>query len=274
MVLTFSYSSKELKDGKDPLRPISAKLETLDIKTALTYIIDQTSHAVAAKRNTAKGLQALINGKYIVTEAYVDALVAAATPTVSDQDVDNPLPSPLEEDYERNWPKAIEYLPGAGREPHPRPAQLFEPNPNRATIFAGFMFVFCDESQYSNLADVINHGGGKAVKYEMDPGQTTVQDLVQYVRNLAGLKYAVGDTIDGDTGIVLVAFKPNKELEDWASIFRYKVARELKQEWFEQNEFLDAILTCDTSGFRKPFREADMEGSGTAPSSAGMSCTL
>lgn len=224
---------------------------------------------MAAKRNTAKGLQALINGKYIVTEAYVDALAAAATPTVSDQDVENPLPSPLEEDYKRNWPKAIEYLPGPGREPHPRSAEVFEPNPDRATIFAGFMFVFCEESQYNNLADVINQGGGKAVKFDMDPGHTTVQDMVQYVRNLAGKKYAVGDAMDGDTGIVLMAFKPSRELEDWATTFRYKVAKELKQAWFEQNEFLDAILMCDTSGFRKPFREADMEASGTAPS-AGM----
>ena len=199
--------------------------------------------------------------------------MAAATPTSNFQDVVNPSPSPLEEDYDRNWPKATTFLPETGREPHPRPSELFEPNPDRANIFSGFMFVFCDDGQFNNLADVINNGGGKALKYDLEPGQTTVQEMIQYVRNLAGEKYAVGNSMEGDTGIVLVAFKPKKELEEWAVSFRHMVARELRQAWFEQNEFLDAILMCDVSGFRKLLTEADTEGVGTPVSSTGMPCT-
>lgn len=95
-VLSFSFSSKELK-ANDPLSRVRSRLEDLDIKAIIPYVVDHTTHVVQNKRNTAKGLQALVNGKWIVDESYVDALVYAATPS----DLENlESLSPLEADFD------------------------------------------------------------------------------------------------------------------------------------------------------------------------------
>lgn len=261
VVLSFSFSSKEQK-SKDPLIPVRARLEDLDIKAIIPYVIDKTTHVVANKRNTAKGLQALINAKYIVTDSFVDALVYAATPT----DLDEPESlSPLEEDFDANWPDTTQHLPAPGKEPKPRPAEFFAPDSKRANVFEGYTFVFADFAQFEALQAAIANGSGKAVYYELKWGKTSVEDLVGYIKNVAGEK-GLGEFEDGSEGkgVVLVRFRGKKEFEQWAVELGNEVAIRLDQRLIEQSEFLDAILTNDASILRKPLPEEEEEDGSVA----------
>ncbi|KAI9872672.1 MAG: hypothetical protein M1830_001310, partial [Pleopsidium flavum] len=265
VVLSFSFSSKEQK-SKDPLIPVRARLEDLDIKAIIPYVIDKTTHVVANKRNTAKGLQALINAKYIVTDSFVDALVYAATPT----DLDEPESlSPLEEDFDANWPDATQHLPAPGKEPRPRAAAFFAPDPKRSNVFEGYTFVFADLTQFETLQAAIANGGGKALYYELEMGKTSVEDLVRYVKNVAGEK-GLGEFEDGSEGkgVVVVRFRGKKEYENWAVELGNEVAIRLDQRLIEQSEFLDAILTNDASILRKPLPEEEDDGTGAPPPTA------
>ncbi|KAI9832611.1 MAG: hypothetical protein M1826_001561 [Phylliscum demangeonii] len=249
VIFSFSLSSKEEKH-KDPLAAARARLEPLDIKAAMPYLVGKTTHVVATKRNTAKGLQALINGKYIVMDAFVDAVCKAATPREPD---DPESVSPLEEDYDGAWPRELDYLPPHKNEPVQRPAECFAPNEKRANVFEGYTFVFCDQVQFDSLQPTITNGGGKALIYKLDRGKTTVHDVVQYIESISGKKGAVA--LDGGSSrsrVVLIRFRCDKDMEDWSIELGNDIARALDQRLIEQNEFLDAILLNDASGLRKP----------------------
>lgn len=225
--------------------------------------MNQTSHVVSHKRNTAKGLQALINAKYIVTEAFVEAVERAASSTPNPEEPDNPLPSPLEADFDKNWPDAALYLPPAGKEPVPRPPQTFMPNPDRSEVFSGYTFVFCDQVQFDNLQPPITNGGGKALIYRLVMGQTTVDEFVEYAKSVAGQK-GLGnfdETGYGGKGVVVVRFSGARNFEDWAVDFQTQVDLRLDQRSLLQNEFLDAILINNASGLRKRLEEEVVNGS-------------
>lgn len=240
-MLSFSFSTKELR-AKDPLSSVRARLEELDIKTIVPYVVDQTTHVVQKKRNTAKGLQALVNGKWIVDDSYVDALVYAATPS----DLENlESLSPLEADFDTAWPDAGLHLPPPGNEPVQRPPEAFVPNPDRINIFEGYTFVFGDAAQYGNLADAINNGHGKALLYQVQQGTTTAEEIVQYMRNAAGRKES-GDE-RGESRVVLVRFRSKGQYERWSIDVGHQVAILTDQRVIEQSEFLDAILANDAS---------------------------
>lgn len=241
-VLSFSFSSKELK-AKDPLANIRSRLEDLDIKTIVPYVVDHTTHVVQSKRNTAKGLQALVNGKWIVDQSYVDALVYAATPG----DLENlESLSPLEADFDTAWPDPSLHLPPPGKEPMQRPPEAFAPNPDRINIFEGYTFIFGDVSQYENLADPINNAHGKALLYKVEPGATTAEEIVQFMRNAAGNK-GLGEEREGPGGVVLVRFRSQGKYEDWSIALSNQVAVMTDQRVIQQSEFLDAILANDAS---------------------------
>jgi hypothetical protein len=241
-VLSFSFSSKELK-AKDPLGPVRARLEDLDIKTVIPFVLGKTTHVIQNKRNTAKGLQALINGKYIVQDSYIDALVYAATPS----DLENlESLSPLEEDFDAAWPDPALHLPPPGKEPAQRPAAAFAPNPDRLHIFEGYTFVFCDVTQFENLQAPINNGHGKALLYQVENGKTTAEEIVQFMRNAAGQK-GLGSERDGPGGVVLVRFRAKGGYEEWSIELGNQVALMMDQRVIEQSEFLDAILGNNAS---------------------------
>ena len=257
VVLSFSLSSKELKGGKDPLFAIRNRVEDLDIKVVLPYIFDKTTHVVSTKRNTAKGLQALINAKYIVSNSFIDTLVYVTTPG----DLDEPESlSPLEEDFDRSWPDALQHVPPKGHEPNERPVEFFAPNPLRSNVFEGYTFVFCDQTQFESLQAPITNGGGKALQFGLKTGETSVHELVRFVKNTAGEK-GLGEFEDESEGkgVVLVKFR-SKESPDWAAELCVQVALALDQRLIEQNEFMDAILTNDASVLRRPLLEEDEEG--------------
>ncbi|KAJ5730853.1 uncharacterized protein N7483_005361 [Penicillium malachiteum] len=242
VVLSFSFSSKELRSD-DPLAKVRSKLEDLDIKTIIPYLVDQTTHVVQNKRNTAKGLQALINGKPIVSNAYIDALVYATTPTEFENDE---ALSPLETDFDAAWPNPTEYLPPAGKEPVDRPASVFGPDPARFHIFEGYTFVFGEPSQFENLQAAINNGQGKALLYPVKAGATTAEEIVQFMREAGGQK-GTRARHEELGKVVLVRFRLNGENEQWSIEISNQVAWITDRRVIEQSEFLGAILGSDAS---------------------------
>ncbi|KAL4892846.1 hypothetical protein BDV59DRAFT_202217 [Aspergillus ambiguus] len=251
-VLTFSFSSKELK-AKDPLANVRSRLEDLDIKTVIPYVVGQTTHVVQNKRNTAKGLQALVNGKPIVHESYLDALVYAATPG----DLENlESLSPLEADFDSAWPDPREHLPPPGKELVQRPVEAFAPNPARVNVFDGYTFVFGDAAQCDNLRDPITNGHGKVLLYPIENGVTTAGEVVQFMRSAAVGK-GLGSQREGRGGVVYVRYRAKGKFEDWSIALSTEVARGTGQRVIEQSEFLDAILGCDASPLCRALREED-----------------
>jgi hypothetical protein len=252
VVLSFSFTSKELRS--DPWAKLRDDLEQLDIKYSAEYEQTLTSHVISKKRNTSKGLQALINGKYIVTDSFITAVVEAATSSV------NPDPaaaSVLEQDYDGNWPNPLDHLPPRGEEPSDRPAEAYAPDGRRLEVFEGYTFVFYDKKQYDTLFPVIAAGKGKAVLKEVSPEETDTDDFIRYVKGVAGEK-GLGVFEDGSEGkgVVVVRYLPAKGADfDWYAEFLTSVALRLDHRPIDQREFLEAILACDAAMLRRPLEE-------------------
>ena len=264
-VLTFSVTTKDVKAGV--LKPKQDRLEELDVKVISEYISDGTTHVVAGKRNTAKGLQALIQGKYIVADSYVDALVYASTP--ADLGEEENL-SPLEQDLESAWPKESVHLPPVGKEPTIRPVEAYRPKPERSNVFEDYTFVFGDPKQYDQLLPPISLGHGKALMYKLTPGETVTDDLVLYMRNTAGRKGFGDAQNDSDTGGVIMVRWAGKEPHiEWTRDLFNDVALKLDQRAIDQAEFLDAVLANDATLLRStiPF-ENTTDGHAAPPPTA------
>ncbi|KAL2826531.1 DNA damage response protein RcaA [Aspergillus pseudoustus] len=263
IVLTFSFSTKDSKTKK-PLAGFRSKLEDLDIKVIDEYL-DATTHVVQTKRNTAKGLQALTNGKYIVNESFVDALVYAATPS----DLENlESASPLETDFDGSWPDAAHHLPPPGKEGNDFANDSFAPNPDRVNVFEGYTFVFGDKSQYDTLHRPITNGHGKSLLYQVKDGVTTADEMVQFMTNTAGFKGLEADRDNGPGGVVHVRYR-SKAQAQWSIELSNQIALLTDQRVIEQNEFINAILRNDASILcRQLRREIDFEPASSEPSSA------
>lgn len=218
----------------------------MDIKLLTDYDVERTTHVVSRKRNTAKGLQALINSKYVITESFLDA-VAHATENVDDSSL-------LEQDFTKNWPDAMAHLPPRGGEPVQHPDAIYAPDSERGDVFDGYTFIFYDKTQYDNLMAPIMNGSGKATLQTVTPDETEVDDFVRYVKEVAGEK-GLGSFEDGSEGkgVVLVRYLPAKgDHIAWYAEFITAVSLRLDHRPIEQNEFLEAILTKDASQLRRP----------------------
>jgi nijmegen breakage syndrome protein 1 len=254
VVLSYTFTSKELK--ANPWTSIYERLGPLDVKVLQEFQPGVTTHVVAKKRNTSKGLQALIGGRHIVhNDSFVQAVVTATTPDEG--------PAPLELDFEANFPDPLQYLPPRGEEPTQRDQSSYAPNLARQDMFEGYTFVFYDKRQYDNLFAPISEGGGKVSLMQAIPEKTTVDDFVRYVKGLAGEK-GLGSFDDGTEGkgVIVVRFNPVKgdgNVTDWYAEFGRNVAMYLDHRLIEQNEFLDAILGNDASVLRRPL---EIESSG------------
>ncbi|TDZ34465.1 GPI mannosyltransferase 1 [Colletotrichum spinosum] len=262
VVLTFSFSSREMQ--ADPFARLREDLEQLDIKLAADYNIQQTTHVVVKKRNTSKGLQALINAKYIVTDAYIPAIVEAAKADPSES-------SALEQNFDKHWPNPLEYLPPRGGEPVERPESAYAPDEARHDVFEGYTFIFYDKSQFDNLLAPITNGKGKALYTNVDPKTTTVDDFILYVKTEAGEK-GLGSFEDGSEGrgVVVVRYAPSKgDAVEWYADFFTQVSLRLDHRPIEQKEFLEAILIKDASMLRRPLEIDPTQGpTSTAPEPA------
>lgn len=202
---------------------------------------------MSKKRNTSKGLQALINGKYIVTSTFTDSIVSSATAQGGDE-------SPLEQDFDAAWPKALDHLPPRGAEATQSPSSHYAPDPARQSVFSGYTFIFYDKAQWENLLGPITNGQGKALYREIVPHETEVDDFVDYVKSAAGKK-GLG-SFDGDNGgrgVVVVRYLPAKGGDvDWYVDFVTAVSVQLNHRTIEQKEFLEAILIKDASILQQP----------------------
>ncbi|TFB07238.1 hypothetical protein CCMA1212_000871 [Trichoderma ghanense] len=248
-VFTFSFTNKELQT--QPLNSLKERFEQLDIKLLTDYSVKHTTHVISKKRNTAKGLQALINGRHIVTESFLDAISSA---TEFSGGADSQEPSSLETDFHRFWPGEMKHLPPRGSEPVQLPDELYAPDSRRKDVFEGYTFIFYSQIQYDNLMAPITNGGGKAMLHPIQPEETRPDDFVRYVKGVAGEK-GTGSFNDGSEGkgVVLVRFLPAKgELVDWYREFITAVSLLLDHRPIEQNEFLEAILINDARQLRRP----------------------
>ncbi|KAK7756900.1 hypothetical protein SLS62_000916 [Diatrype stigma] len=256
VVLSYSFSSKELRAS--PFTKLQQNLEQLDIKYLADYDARWTTHVVHKKRNTPKGLQALINGNYIVNDSFVNAILAATAPEHVSDGVDRSL---LEADFDGNWPHAIQFLPATGDDAAPIPNEQFSRNPARADIFDGYTFVFYEKKQFDFLMAPITTGKGKALLKEVIPEETQIDDFIRYVKGVAGEK-GLGEFEDGSEGkgVVVVQFMPtNQEHLEWYTQFYTSVSLRLDQRLITQKDFLPAILNNDASGLRRPLEEETEE---------------
>lgn len=264
VVLSFSFSANELR--ADPLSKLRQDLEQLDIKFLATYDFQATTHVVSKRRNVPKGLQALVNGRYIVTESFYGNIITAATPEDSQ---DGTAKSALESDFDANWPDAMQFVPPPGDEAVPRPVEAFAPNPDRAEIFHGYTFIFYNQVQFRNLLDPITNGRGKALLKEVVEGETQIDDFIRYVKEVAGEK-GLGEFEDGSEGkgVVVVRWLPSPPRDAaWFADFYTSVSLRLDHRLIDQKEFLDAILNNDASSLRRPL-EAEPRTSQDGPDSA------
>ncbi|KAF4434058.1 Nibrin [Colletotrichum fructicola Nara gc5] len=268
VVLTFSFSSREMQ--ADPLSRLRADVEQLDIKLTSEYDVEHTTHVVVKKRNTSKGLQALVNGKYIVTDSFVDAIVAAATsePTAI---------CALEDNFDSSWPDALSHLPPRGGEPVERPNAAYAPDEGRRDIFEGYTFIFYEKGQFENLRAPIINGKGKALYTKVTPNVTTVDEFILYVKTEAGEK-GLGCFEDGSEGrgVVVVRYTPSKgDAMTWYADFFTQVSLRLDHRPIEQNEFLEAILVKDASILRRRLEiDPTQEPPRTAPQQASSSDSM
>jgi len=235
------------------------QLEPLDIKYIAEYDMSLTTHVVAKKRNTSKGLQALINGKYIVNDTFTAAIIEAAKEPDGGQNFEL---SPLERDFDGNWPRALDHLPPRGEEPSDRPASAYSPDERRRDIFDGYTFIFYDQKQYENLFPPITSGKGKALLKDVVPGETEVDDFVRYVKEVAGEK-GLGEFEDGSEGkgVVVVKFVPAKgDHIEWFIDFSTTVSLRLDQRLVNQKEFLEIILAVEPGMLRRPLEVESQPG--------------
>ncbi|XWW95226.1 hypothetical protein V2A60_003180 [Cordyceps javanica] len=265
VAFTFSFSSKELL--AKPISALQSRFEQLDIKLLVDYNIDFTTHVVAKKRNTAKGLQALINGQFIVTESFLDAITKAADPV---DDGNGSQTCALEQNFDESWPDPMKHLPPRGGEPFEHPDEIYTPDSGRINIFDGYTFIFYDSTQYNNLLAPITNGGGKALAETVRPGETLSDDFVRYVKSVAGEK-GLGSFDDGSEGkgVVVVRYLPTKgDHVQWYTSFITTVSLQLDHRPIEQNEFLEAILIKDASMLRRPLEVEDQSGTSMIASQA------
>ena len=248
--VTLSFIAGVSRKAKgDPLAAQREKFEQTDVKIVSDYLTNDTTHAISKKRNTPHALQALLQARWLVTDEFADALAVAVERRQSDGT------SLLEEDFDGNWPKEDEYLLPAGKEPQPRPNEYLRPDPLRAEVFQDYIFVFLSQTQHDTLMPVITSGGGKALLSAVEIGQSKVEDVVAYVKEVAGHKNSKQFRLSQETGKGgVVVVRLNERDEAWREFMR-AIDLALDQRSVEQNQFLDAILTVDASGLKKQLEE-------------------
>ena len=246
VVLTF----KSAKAVRETLETYRRQLEQADVKLIAEYVSSQTTHVIGKRRNTPLNLQALLQGRWLLAHSYVDAL-ARATASPGRDTGGNDRPCPLEEDFQANWPREEEHILPAAAEPNPKPNEFLKPNPQRAELFANFTFIFMSQAQYDDLMPVVTSGSGKALLWDVEVDTSEARDLVSYVKEVAGAKGDGHFRLSQHTskgGIILVRLHHKT---DWIRDFLTAVESTLEQRSMEQNQFLEAILTLDTSELRR-----------------------
>ncbi|KAF3903963.1 hypothetical protein ABW21_db0208770 [Orbilia brochopaga] len=232
-IFTIHLGGKKKTNLKISLKEYLDKLEQLDIKCVAEFLPDKTTVAVVTKRNLPISLRALVNGAYIVTSAFVDAIATAAKQPQADNG--QPLDSPLQSDIAANWPNPLDYLPPPGAEPNPKGPEFFKPNPARKTMFEKWTVVCCTAQHMDIFTGVVTDAGGKIELFEINEGKTKPAELIVHLDKI-GAKYII--------------LAPNTD-DDWSINFRSEVEARTEVRFAVQNEFLDAILLADPKVLRQ-----------------------
>ncbi|WPG97508.1 Hypothetical protein R9X50_00028500 [Acrodontium crateriforme] len=242
------------KAKAEELNSFREKLAGSDIKMTQEYVAQDTTHLVARKRNTPTALQALVNQKWLVTYEYIDALATAIKRSGLNENGD-PRPCALELEFENGWPDEKHYIVPAGGEPVPRDNEYLIPRPERAEVFDRYTFIFLTKSQFDNLTPVVTSGGGKTLLWEVEDGVSNVEDLVDYVKSVAGKKGVADFRLsqhETKGGTVVVRLN---DAGEWSSDFNRDTCLALDQTAIAQNEFLDAILVVNAANLRRQLPE-------------------
>lgn len=251
VVLSFTSISRGAKKTGTALAEEKQKFEGCDVKLSTEYVTNKTTHVIAKKRNTSSGLQALVQGRWLVAASWLDALAEVVKRKSQDET------GPLEEDFDANWPKEVDFIVPASGETNPRPNDYLKPDPERAEVFQDYNFIFLSQTQYESLLPVILGGGGKAVHMEFQPGQTTADDVLDFAKTLSGNKNSRQFLLSqepGPGGIVIVRIGDKDNREEMKPLMD-DLSITLNQRTIEQSELLDAILMKDASEFRRPLRD-------------------
>ncbi|KAF2863405.1 hypothetical protein K470DRAFT_255109 [Piedraia hortae CBS 480.64] len=231
--IVFTCQGLKKKSGKpmqtlDGLRNALVKDAGLDAAVVTEFVTNKTTHVVGNKRNTAIALTGLVQGCWIVGHGFFTALIDVAKRANADE------PSALENDFDANWPGESHFIiPAGDREPNPRPDEYMKPKPERAHVFDTFVFVFLSQEQYNLLLPVVTGGGGKALVYDVASTDGKVDDVVAFVQKHRPIK----------GGIVVV--QRNDDDEE-----NVRMEQTLGHKGLQQNQFLDIILTLDTTQLR------------------------
>ncbi|KAG4306435.1 hypothetical protein PORY_000423 [Pneumocystis oryctolagi] len=195
------------------IRDIQPLVESYGIKITKEYC-DMTTHVVSKQRNTAKNLQALINGVFVVANSYVNELVK--TIGLVELNFDHGFPNPQKHVPPDNIYSSIDACP-----------EDFMPNKCRKRLFHGLVFVFFDKKQYFTLSPPINTAGGKTVLCE---DTSNIEQIITFIQNYPNA--------------IAVSPLENSHYIDMAS-------KRLKINLINQDMFLEPILKLDLTLFWK-----------------------
>ncbi|KAK5110297.1 hypothetical protein LTR62_006150 [Meristemomyces frigidus] len=230
------------------------QLNGTDIKVVADYVANQTTHGIVTTRNHPTALQALIQARWVVAYSWLDALAEVTRRTVPDENGD--LKSPLEVDFDANWPGERGHIAPSGKEAIKREDEYLFPKLERANVFQDYTFVFLSQSQRDLLMPVITTGGGKTPLREVYEKSTTAS-VVEYVKELAGQKDDRRFRLSSQTDRGGIAIVRLADGEEWSRMLMRDLELELGQCSIQQSEFLDLILINDASGALQPLPETE-----------------
>jgi hypothetical protein len=259
VVISITNLSKSAKQSNDPLSAQRQLLEQAGVKLSMTYITSVTTHVVAKKRNTAMGLQALLQARWLVTDSFVTALSLVCDRQEGLNSEGLPYRSRMEEDLDAAWPKEDDHIVPIGDEPVKRANELLRPRTERCNVFFDMTFVFLSQPQYDTLLPVITSGGGKAVLCQYHPEATTFQEVVKFIARLVGRQGDPNFRLDQSPSSESIVVVRIGDLESGRNAdFMWDLDLALDQRSIEQNEFFAAVLDNDASMLRRGLRDASV----------------
>ncbi|KAG5518961.1 hypothetical protein PMAC_002492 [Pneumocystis sp. 'macacae'] len=208
--IVFTLSGIKLKD----IQPL---VEVYGIKITKEYS-EKTTHVISKQRNTAKNLQALIYGAFVVTNSYINELIE--TISLIELNFDHGFPNPQKHVPPDNIYSTINASP-----------EDFMPDNKRRHLFQGLTFIFFDEKQYLNLSPPINAASGKAVFCKET---SNVEQIIVFMQNHFNA----------------IAVSPLKD-----SYYINVASKRVKMNLINQDDFLEPILKLDLSLFKKNIYE-------------------
>jgi hypothetical protein len=259
VVISITNLSKSAKQSSDPLSAQRHLLEQAGVKLSTSYISNVTTHVIAKKRNTAMGLQALLQARWLVTDAFVTALSLVCDRQEGLNSEGLSYRSRMEEDLDAAWPAEEDYIVPIGDEPVKRANELLRPRIERCNVFLDMTFVFISQAQYDTLLPVITSGGGKAALCQYYPDATTFQEVVEFIAKLVGRHGDPNFKLDQSPSSESIVVVRIGDLESGRNAaFMWDLDLALEQRSIEQNEFFAAVLDNNASMLRQGLRDASV----------------